>query len=80
MGRKKRRFETKISAFLRDLGRIAASSFPHTLKKLVIPHSDNPELAEVCRNEGSPNHYNKYFFDSFLLLKDTSAMDDSKKM
>jgi len=37
MGRKKRRFETKISAFLGDFGRIAASSFPHTLKKLVIP-------------------------------------------
>jgi len=37
MGRKKRRFETKISAFLRDFGRIAASSFPHTLKKPVIP-------------------------------------------
>ena len=73
MGRKKRRFETKISAFLGDFGRIAASSFPHTLKKLV-----NPDPASA--GEGSPNHYNKYFFDSFLSLIDTSAMYERKKM
>ena len=30
--------------------------------------------------EGSPNHYNKYFFDSFLSLIDTSAMYERKKM
>jgi hypothetical protein len=36
MGRKKRRFETEISAFFRDFGRIAASSFPYILKKCVI--------------------------------------------
>jgi hypothetical protein len=47
---------------------------PHILKKFVIPNSDNHELAEVCRNEGSPLHYNKYFFDSFLSLIDTSAI------
>ena len=30
--------------------------------------------------EGSPNHYNKYFFDSFLSSIDTSAMYERKKM
>ena len=30
--------------------------------------------------EGSPNHYNKYFFDSFLSLIDISAMYERKKM
>jgi hypothetical protein len=41
-GRKKRRFETKISAFLKDSGRIAASSFPHTLKKTCHPETHPP--------------------------------------
>ena len=30
--------------------------------------------------EGSPNHYNKYFFDSFLSYMDTSAMYERKKI
>ena len=30
--------------------------------------------------DGSSNHYNKYFFDSFLCLIDTSAMYKRKKM
>ena len=53
---------------------------PSYTQKLVIPNSDNPELAEVCRNSGSPSHYNKYFFDLFLSLIDTSAMYERKKM
>ena len=30
--------------------------------------------------EGSPNHYNEYFIDSFLSLTDTSAVKERKKM
>jgi hypothetical protein len=71
---------------LKLLFRIAASSFPHTLKKLVIP-----KLIHRWANFYSTGHMvdelrdlqiiiTNTFFDSFLSLTDTSAMYEKKKM